>query len=104
MAKVTDPRAFELAVNARIDEALDELVERASDQAFAEYGGRLIRFKLRWHTIDPEPTVIETAITNAYFSQSDEGGRHLMFEVVVRDPRTGRDTTITRGYHTVEFI
>lgn len=104
MARVPNPRAFELAVNARIEEAIQELLERADDQAFGEYGGLLIQFKHRWHSIDPEPALIETAITNAYFDESDEGGRHLMFETVVRDPRTGRDTTITRGHHTVEFI
>ena len=104
MANVTNPRDFELAVNTRIDEAIQRLLEKADDQAFGEYGGRLIRFKLRWHTIDLEPTLIEGAITNAYFDQSDEGGRHLMFETVVRDPRTGRDRTITRSCHTVEFI
>jgi hypothetical protein len=104
MANIPNPRDFELAVNTRIEEAIQALLEKADDQAFGEYGGRLIRFKRWWHSIDPEPTVIETAITNAYFDQSDEGGRHLMFEVVVRDPRTGRDTTITHGYHGVEFI
>lgn len=104
MANVPNPRAFERAVNTRIEAMIEELVEKANDEAFGEFGGSLIRFNHRWHSIDPHPTVIEARITNAYFDTSDEGGRHLMFEVVVRNPHNGQNETITRGYHSVEFV
>ena len=104
MANVPNPRAFERAANSRIEAMIEELVAKASDEAFGEFGGSLVRFNHRWHSIDPQPAVIEARITNAYFDPSDEGGRHLMFEVVVRNPHNGRDETITRGYHSVEFV
>ncbi len=105
MATAPNPRTFERAVNIRIQEALDELVERASDEAFGEYGGRLIRFKWWWHSIDPEPSAIEARITNAYFDQGDEGGDwQLVFEVVARNPHNGHDETITRWPGGFEFV
>lgn len=104
MANVPNPRDFERAANSRIEAMIEELVEKASDEAFAEFGGSLIRFNHRWHSIEPWTAVIEARITNAYFDTSDEGGRHLMFEVVVRNPHNGHDETITRSYHSVEFV
>jgi hypothetical protein len=105
MANVPSPHQYEIRANKRIQTAIDELVERASDEAFGEYGGQLVRFTHRWHPIDPELTAIEARITNAYFDQGDEGGDwHLLFEVVARNPHNGHDETITRWSGGLEFI
>jgi hypothetical protein len=95
MENVPDPRQYQARSNKRISAAIDELVGRARDEAFGEYGGRLVRFDHRWHSIDPAPVAVEARITNVYFDHGDEGGDwQLMFEVVVRNPRNGHDETI----------
>lgn len=105
MANFPNPRLYQTRVNNRIHAAIDELVGKMSDDAFGEFGGQLIRFNHRWHSIDPQPAVIESRITNAYFHQGDDGGDwQLLFEVVVRNPHNGHDETITRGHHGVEFV
>ena len=105
MANVPTPHQYQTRANKRIQAAIDELVGRASDEAFGEYGGSLILFNHRWHSIDPQPTVIEARITNAYFDQGDEGGDwQLLFEVVVQNPHNGHDEMITRWAPGVEFV
>ena len=105
MATAPNPHHYQTRANKLISEAIEELVERASDEAFGEFGGSLIRFNHRGHSIDPEPTVIEARITNAYFDQGDEGGDwQLLFEVVVQNPHNGHDETITRWAPGVEFV
>jgi hypothetical protein len=107
MVNVPNPIQYQTRVNKRIQAAINELVEKACDDAFGEFGGRLIRFNHHWHEIDRgiSPVVIEARITNAFFDQGDEGGNwHLLFEVTVRNPHTGRDETITLGPGGFEFI
>ena len=105
MANVPNPRLYQTRVNKRIHAVIDELVDQVSADALGEFGGRLIRFNHWWHSIDPQPAVVEARITNAYFHQGDDGGAwQLLFEVVVRNPHNGHDETITRGLHGVEFV
>lgn len=105
MATAPDPLQYQTRVNKRIRDAISELIDQASEDAAAHWAGRRVRFNHRWHQIDPTPTVIETHINNAYLETDDDGGDwQLKFEFIVRDPRTGRDTTITRGPHGIEFI
>jgi hypothetical protein len=103
MANVPNPRDFERAVNIRIQETVDELVERLGDEAFGEWGGRRVRFEFRWHEIDPM-TTIEAPITGVHLEEDGEGDYRLMFQVHARDPRNGQIFPITRSRHTVEFI
>ena len=105
MATAPNPHLYQTRANKMINTAIEELVGRASDEAFCDFGGRLIRFNHRWHSIDPEPSAIEARITNAYFDQGDEGGDwHLLFEVVARNPHNGGDATIILSPGQFEFI
>lgn len=104
MANVLNPRDFERAVNIRIQETLDELVERLGDEAFGEWGGRRVRFEFRWHTIDPIMTTIEAPITGVHLEKDGDGDYRLMFEVQAIDPRNGQKFTLTRSRSSIEFI
>jgi hypothetical protein len=107
MANIPNPIQYQTRVNKRIQAAINELVEKACDDAFGEFGGRLIRFNHHWHEIDRgiSPVVIEARVTNAYFTQEDDGGNcYLMFEVVARNPHHGRNETITLGPGGFEFV
>lgn len=105
MANVPNPHFYQAYANQRIQDTIDELVEKASDEAFGEFGGQLIRFNHRWHSIDPQPAVIEARITNAYFHQGDDGGDwQLLFEVVARNPHNGGDAMIILSPGQFEFV
>ena len=105
MANVPSPQALELAVNDRIQEAIDRVIDEENERASKEYVGRVVRFHYKWHSIDSEWTLIEVPISAAYLDQGEgDGPWHLLFDVKARNPHNGHIETITRWTSGVDFV
>jgi hypothetical protein len=104
MATAPDTVQYQTRAIKWINEAIEEVIDRATEDAQAEWGGRRVRFTYHWYHNDV-PTPVEGTITRVYFVQGDEDGPYYMlFEVLVRNPHTGQETMTTRAPGGFEFI
>ena len=93
-------RSAQGAVRAAIEEALDAAEARAG----AVWVGRHARFGHRWHASE-DLVVIDAPVSRVVVSASDDGSTvYIEFEFKALDPRSGRQTTLTRVPSTVTFV
>ena len=93
-------RSAQGAVQAAIEEALDAAEEAAHDV----WVGRHARFGHRWHASE-DLVVIDAPVSRVVVSDSDDGSTvYIEFEFKALDPRSGRQTTLTRVPSTVTFV
>ena len=93
-------RSAQGAVQAAIEEALDATEARAQDV----WVGRHARFGHRWRASE-DLVVIDAPVSRVVVSASDDGSTvYIEFEFKALDPRSGRQTTLTRVPSTVTFV